>query len=126
MKSFRLRQHFSAAHFYHQTKWSEEKNRAEFGKCFTEFGHGHDYVCEIEFSGDELIAKSAFTKIMTQLDHQHMNFVIPEFKSKIPTTENMALYIQEKVSLELHKQKAESQILSLRLFETPDIWVELT
>lgn len=126
MSTIKYRQHFSAAHFYHQPAWSADRNQTEFGKCFTEYGHGHDYVCEIEFSNDDGSAEKAFRQVVESLDHQHLNFVIPEFKTLIPTTENLALYIQRQILLTLQKKKAESQLVSLRLFETPDIWVELS
>ncbi|MDX9731554.1 MAG: hypothetical protein RBT63_07270 [Bdellovibrionales bacterium] len=38
---------FSTAHLYHQPSWSEEKNRAEFGACFSQYGHGHNYRLEV-------------------------------------------------------------------------------
>jgi 6-pyruvoyltetrahydropterin/6-carboxytetrahydropterin synthase len=144
-----LRRSFSCAHFYHQPLWSEEKNRETFGKCFTEYGHGHDYRLEVTFSTshfhlDDSSIKSfeqVLTKILNpvieKLDHQHLNFVIPEFMtpkdsttaSQIPTTENLALYVRAQISeqLQIHTKntKGEITLLQLRLFERPDLWVEL-
>lgn len=144
-----LRRNFSCAHFYHQPQWSEEKNRETFGKCFTEYGHGHDYQLEVTFNSslfhlDEASIKSfeqKLTKILNpvieKLDHQHLNFTIPEFMtptdpataSKIPTTENLALYVRDQISEQLQSQpknkKGEITLQQLRLFERPDLWVEL-
>lgn len=119
---------FSAAHFYHQAAWSEEKNRETFGKCFTEYGHGHDYIVEVmvEFKKSDVEAiDQALTNVVSKIDHQHLNFVFAEFKEKVPTTENLAQFILKEMKSVLENIKAEAQIKHLRLFENPSIWVEL-
>lgn len=115
-----LKRSFSCAHFYRQDQWSNEKNRTVFGKCFTDYGHGHDYLLEVTFaSGDEKSLSKILDPIVEGLDHRHLNFVIPEFKTKVPTTENLALYIQDQIN-------RSAKIESLKLFERPDLWVELS
>lgn len=124
--SYKFQRSFSSAHFYKQAQWSPEKNQEEFGKCFTEFGHGHDYVLEIEIQGDNPIALSTCVqKVLDQLDHQHLNFVIPEFQKKIPTTENISLHLQNEIQKEFLRAQIKAQILSLKLSENSEIWVEL-
>lgn len=121
--------HFSAAHFYHQPAWSTQKNQETFGKCFTEYGHGHDYTLEVSLDCDKEQVREIHQVILSEaarLDHQHLNFVIPEFKIKIPTTENVAQYLAEKISSGLQNKKTEAQIIRLRLFESPQVWVEMT
>jgi 6-pyruvoyltetrahydropterin/6-carboxytetrahydropterin synthase len=111
---------FSAAHFYSNSQWSDQKNREIFGKCFTQFGHGHDYRIEVEVPVDQGQKLSEeLIVLVDRLDHQHLNFEIEEFKTKIPTTENIALFCKENLS------KAGLKVLSLKLFETPYLWVEL-
>jgi 6-pyruvoyltetrahydropterin/6-carboxytetrahydropterin synthase len=127
---FKFERSFSAAHFYKQPAWSLEKNQQEFGKCFTEFGHGHDYKLEITFESTAIepnvgLIKNLIENLIEKLDHQHLNFTIEEFRTQIPTTENIALYIQKKLKHDLKAQNVSSQIRSLRLQETPEIWVEL-
>lgn len=122
--TYTLQRSFSCAHFYHQTQWSEQKNRAEFGLCFTEFGHGHDYTLEIEFKTQDLNqARTDFNNLLNRLDHQHLNFIIPEFKVEIPTTENLSLYLKSNLENLFHKHH--SQLLRLKLSETPEIWTEV-
>jgi len=144
-----LRRHFSCAHFYHQPLWDEKKNRETFGKCFTEYGHGHDYQLEVTFSSSAFhldeSSLSSFKQtlarildpLIEKIDHQHLNFMIPEFMtpknstaaSKIPTTENLALCLREQILAALtnnsQSTKAEITLQQLRLFERPDLWVEL-
>ena len=124
MSSLTLKSSFSAAHFYNQPRWSEEKNRTEFGLCYSEYGHGHDYVLEVSFGGkaeDLLKQNSALQQkiegMTASLDHKHLNFTIPEFKEKIPTTENIALYFWNKLK--------SPEVISLKLYETSDLWVEV-
>lgn len=114
---------FSSAHFYAQPAWSEEKNRAEFGRCFTRYGHGHNYRAQATFLNSA--AADAFAKSLGEvtrvLDHEHLNFVIPEFATLVPTTENIALWIWDRL-----KQGARGPSLrKLKLFETDDLWVEI-
>jgi len=128
-KTLIVTENFSAAHFYHQKAWSEAENQACFGKCFTEHGHGHNYRLEVGFldpttSSHEL--KTAVKAATDLLDHQHVNFTIPEFKTQnplalIPTTENIAIYLLKK----LQERSPEARISYIKLFETTDIWVEI-
>lgn len=123
---FKVRKSFSCAHFYKQPQWSEDRNRSEFGKCFTDYGHGHDYTLEIEFEcSDPQSALPTIGEIVEKLDHQHLNFVIPEFSRKIPTTENLALYIFDETLKKWNSLNPAPRLKNLRLFETPEIWVEL-
>ncbi|WP_413581567.1 6-carboxytetrahydropterin synthase [Bdellovibrio sp. HCB288] len=123
-----LQSGFSAAHLYHQPLWSSEENLKNFGRCFTEHGHGHNYTLEVGFhltEGEVQVKleeyKSLLKNLTSFLDHEHLNFVIPEFKTTIPTTENIALYFLEK----LKEHLPEKQIAHIRLYETSDIWTEI-
>lgn len=132
---FKIQRTFSCAHRYDQPQWSAEKNQREFGKCFSPHGHGHDYVLEIEIEtegkGDSdsdswVESSSCVQKVIESIDHQHLNFAVPEFQTQIPTTENLSLYLQSKISALLNSLASKPRILSLTLHETPDIWVELS
>lgn len=123
-KTLILSEIFSAAHLYHQPAWSEAENKACFGKCFTEHGHGHNYRFEVGFTEPKAPREelSKAVKATTDLlDHQHLNFVIPEFKETIPTTENIAIYLLKK----LQERSPSEQISYIKLFEMNDLWVEI-
>ena len=49
MPTLRLvrRYRFCAAHRYHRTEWSEERNLEVFGRCASPHGHGHNYRLEL-------------------------------------------------------------------------------
>lgn len=120
MISYRQEVSFSCAHFYHQPKWSIEKNNLEFGKCFSQFGHGHDYRLVV-YSAPSSDLNAALNALKEHLDHKHLNFMIEYFKTNIPTTENICLYCLDFLKSAPYNLK----IHQMRLYEKPDLWVEL-
>ena len=124
MKTIVLEAEFSSAHFYHQPKWSEEKNEQEFGRCFTDYGHGHNYrlLCEWSDVSDKEIPdlRKKLNAVVEVVDHEHLNFVLPEFKNKIPTTEVMLQYFEKKLGEVITKK-----LVNLELFETAEIGAKL-
>ena len=125
MKTVILEKEFSAAHFYNQPQWTPQKNQEEFGRCYTEYGHGHNYRLRAEFLETSDLALEDFRKILNSvvsvIDHEHLNFVVPEFQNKIPTTEVILEYISEK----LKKKMGPKSLVNLELFETHDIGARL-
>lgn len=117
---------FSAAHFYQVENWSSEKNKANFGLCYNPWGHGHNYQVKIQFHVDSSINQNEILQLQElcnsvslELEHRHLNQEIAEFKKKVPTTENIALYLAKKIASRspfLHK---------LRLYEMPNLWVDI-
>ena len=126
---------FSSAHFYSQEKFSDEKNRETFGLCYTPHGHGHNYVVEAFLDGPidpatKLVVNLAdldrILRDATQpLEHKHLNLDVPEFKSLVPTTENIALYLRKRVLAALPVLGPKLRLNRLRLYETDSIWVEV-
>ncbi len=124
-----LQDEFSSAHLYHNKSLSQAENKENFGRCFTKYGHGHNYKISIGFvinpklSQDNLenlnkILKVKLKKLTSVLDHEHLNFVVPEFKTTIPTTENILLYF-EKSFLDL---KLKNDLAFIKLFESENLW----
>jgi 6-pyruvoyltetrahydropterin/6-carboxytetrahydropterin synthase len=120
---------FSSAHRYYQKSFSEEENRKVFGRCYTEYGHGHNYVLEITLGG-EIDAKTGMVinlvdvdhilkSVTDPLDHHHLNFDVAEFREVVPTTENIAKYCYEKVAGLLPKGV---KLVRARLFEADNLW----
>ena len=123
-----LQSGFSSAHLYHQPLWSSEENLKNFGRCFTKHGHGHNYTLEVGFNiGPDQVKekleeyKSLLKQLTSALDHEHLNFVIPEFQKTIPTTENIALYFLKKLKASL----SEKEIAHIKLYEMNDLWTEI-
>jgi len=103
---------FSAGHRLYSDRLSAEENEKVFGKCNRISGHGHNYVLEVTICGrldpvtGMVVNLSAFkqlleTRIVAELDHRNLNDPIPLLKSRIPTTENLAVAIWEALDGEL-------------------------
>lgn len=112
---------FSCAHFYAQTKWTNKKNKKEFGLCFSDYGHGHNYSLELHINSEyskkfQVVLK----KISSYLDHKHLNYDLPYFHKIIPTTENIAVFILDKI-----EDKYKKDLYSVKLKEMNSIWVEV-
>ncbi len=126
-----LKSYFSCAHLYKQNSFSVEENSSTFGKCFSTYGHGHNYKLEVTYllesnNSTEIKKRENFSKqIVQELDHHHLNFMIKEFKMEssnpnlIPTTENIALWILNRLNKETEKPTR------LRLYEMDDLYVEI-
>jgi len=121
---------FSAAHFYRNGEWSDEKNRAIFGLCFSDYGHGHDYQIELTVVSEKANwqaahgkAKDVVRRLCQAWDHQHLNFKVPEFgpQGLIPTMENLATVLLKKIKTEA----PDLNLIGVKLAERPDLWIEL-
>jgi len=124
-----LKSYFSSAHFYKKTDWSVDKNLKHFGKCYGDFGHGHNYVFEVslktnfaKMDSNEIQALQKRIKQLTDiLDHKHLNHEVPYFQDKIPSTEMICLYFKE----QLEQNLSYREVQKIRVYENTDLWSEL-
>ena len=122
---------FSASHYYHNPQWSEDENRRAFGKCANLNGHGHNYTLEVTVAG-EVDPTTGFVvdlkelkeilnrEVVDAMDHRHLNKEVPEFATKIPTTENIAIAVWQRLNDKLKVAK----LHRVRLYEMPDLFVD--
>ena len=122
---------FSASHYYHNPAFSPEENRRLFGKCNNPNGHGHNYTLEVTVKG-EVDPRSGFVvdlkqlkevlerEVLSVLDHRFLNKEVPEFATAIPTTENLAVSIWQRLLPKMHVAK----LHRVRVYETPDLFVD--
>ena len=102
------RYRFSASHRLHSPALSEPENRETYGKCNNPYGHGHDYVLEVTSVGpvdnrtgqvcnvatlDALVAQY----VLGELDHRNLNEDVEGFAERVPTSENLAIDIGERL-----------------------------
>src|ERR1700675_2057339 len=98
------RAEFSASHFYHNPNLSPEDNQRIFGKCNNPHGHGHNYALEVTVAGTinpktgmvlDLKELKALLQgeVLQLMDHRFLNEEVPVFRTRIPTTENIAIEI---------------------------------
>ncbi|HEY5254094.1 MAG TPA: 6-carboxytetrahydropterin synthase [Acidobacteriaceae bacterium] len=122
---------FSAAHYYWNDAWSQQENEKVFGKCANRNGHGHNYTLEVTVAG-EIDPISGFVvdlkalkdvierEVIQVYDHRHLNLEVPEFRTLIPTTENIAVAIWKR----LEKKIAGARLQRVRVYEMPDLFAD--
>ncbi len=118
--------HFNAAHRLYRKEWDDTKNYAIFGKCNNPNYHGHNYELIVSVTGEidqetgfvvdmKILKDLIRSKIEDALDHKNLNVEVPEFKSLIPTAENIAIVIYNKLRPHVDSNKE----LEVVLYETP-------
>jgi len=118
--------HFNAAHRLYRKDWSDEKNNSVFGKCSNPHFHGHNYELIVHVTGnidpetgyvmDMKILKNLIkSEVEEKLDHKNLNQEVPEFYNKIPTAENIVVFIFNALRPNLNSEHQ----LSVTLYETP-------
>lgn len=125
------REHFNSAHRLHNSRWSDEKNIAVFGKCNNPNYHGHNYELEVKIIGivNEDTGYIIDTKYLSDLikehvlhkfDHKNLNLDVEDFKNLNPTAENIAIVIYNI----LRPLIEENYELKIKLYETRRNFVE--
>ena len=103
------RLHFSAAHRLARPDWSEEQNRRVFGDCANPNWHGHNYDLEVTVSGPvdpatgyvmdlKALKDLVNRRVVDDLDHRNLNLEVPWLDGVIPSTENLAVRIWERIA----------------------------
>jgi len=122
---------FSSAHYYYNEAWSQQENEEVFGKCANRNGHGHNYTLEVTVAG-EIDPISGFVvdlkalkdviqrEVIQDYDHRHLNLEVPEFKSTVPTTENIAIAVWNR----LEKKIPGGRLHRVRVYEMPDLFAD--
>lgn len=100
---FGRRYMLSASHRLHTAALTAEANRAAYGKCNNEQGHGHNYFLEVLVGGlldvetgmvMDLVEldRTVQAQVLDRFDHANLN-VDPLFAKQVPTTENLCTAI---------------------------------
>src|SRR5215469_8166804 len=122
---------FSASHYYHNPAFTADENRRIFGKCNNPNGHGHNYTLEVTVKG-YVDRQSGFVvdlkqlkeimnrEVLDALDHRFLNKEVAEFETTIPTTENLAIAIWNRLKPKLRM----AELHRVRVYETPDLFVD--
>jgi 6-pyruvoyltetrahydropterin/6-carboxytetrahydropterin synthase len=125
-------EHFNAAHKLANPNWSKEKNEEVFGACANENWHGHNYELFVTIKGlphpetgflfdvkklSQLINKY----VIDELDHKILNIDVPFMQGQMCSTENLVIAIWKQLQPHI---PAEVKLHSIKLYETPRIFVE--
>lgn len=124
---------FSASHCLARLDWSDEQNRAVYGKCAHPAGHGHNYGLEVIVSGKmnpetgmvfdaSLLDKIVQEKVLKFLDHKNLNADVPWLSGVVPTSEVIVDRIWQQLEPEIAKTVTTAQLEKVVLHETSRIY----
>ncbi len=125
------KEHFNAAHRLNNPSWSEEKNKAVFGKCNNPNYHGHNYDLLVELVGEidpetgyvhdmKILSDLIKEHVLNKFDHKNLNLDTDEFSQLNPSAENIAVVIWN-----ILREKIDRKFeLKIRLYETERNFVE--
>ena len=126
------RLHFSASHRLARPEWSDERNREVFGPCANQHGHGHNYELDVTVAGPvdpetgyvmdlKALKEIVQRRVVNDMDHSHLNVDVPWLKGVLPSTENLAVCIWERIAPHI---PAPAVLHKVVLWETRRHWVE--
>ena len=119
------RVHFCAGHRLYNPALGDDENQATYGACSNPNGHGHNYDLEVTVEGEidpsvgyvmDLRALKNLLQdvVLDDLDHANLNVDVSWLEGVVPTTENLAVAIWNR----LVGQFAGPRLVSVRLWET--------
>ena len=121
------RAQFSASHCYWLPELDEAENWERFGACSRKPGHGHNYVLYVSLAGEidhygmvQNLSKVKHVinqEVVNQLDFAYLNDVWSEFTQTLPTTEQIARTIWQRLISHL-------PLTNICLFEHPQLWAD--
>jgi 6-pyruvoyltetrahydropterin/6-carboxytetrahydropterin synthase len=124
---------FSASHVCRNPEWTDEENHRVFGAAANPHGHGHNYVVEVSLRGEAhpvtgmILDLKDLKEILNRhvldvYDHRFLNYEVPPFDRQVPTTENIARDIWQRI--EPHLSNGTGRLHAVRVYETPDLYVD--
>ncbi len=118
---------FSASHRYWLPELSEAENATQFGPCMRFPGHGHNYILYVSMIGDVdangMVLNLSDVKhvirheVTDPLDFSYLNEAWEDFQQTLPTTENLARVIWNRLAPHL-------PLVDIKLVENENLWAE--
>jgi 6-pyruvoyltetrahydropterin/6-carboxytetrahydropterin synthase len=123
---------FSASHVCRNQKLSDEENRRLFGAAANPHGHGHNYTLDVTLEGSpdpvtgmvldlKVLKEILEERVLGPFDHRFLNHEVPPFDTVVPTVENVTVEMWHRL---VDAIPGPARLHSLRLYETPDLYVE--
>ena len=124
---------FSASHLCRLPGLSAEENQKLYGMAANEHGHGHNYVVEVSLAGEpdpvtgmvldlKELKEILNREIVAPYDHRFLNYEVPPFDRIVPTAENIARDIWQRLERPLNSPG--HRLHAVRVYETPDLYVD--
>src|ERR1035441_11121677 len=114
---------FSASHVCRLPQLSEQENLELFGLAANPNGHGHNYVLEVSLEGEpdavtgmvmdlKELKEILMRHVVEPYDHRFLNYEVPPFDHVVPTTENIARDIWQRLEPHLTDRDRKSTRLN--------------
>lgn len=125
------RLHFNAAHRLHNPARSDAWNEETFGPCNHPNYHGHNYELEVMVEGEidpetgyvvdvGVLKRIVEEEVVRHVDHRNLNLDVPFFRDHIPSAENIAVFVWQRIVDRIPR----GRLKRVRLWETPRNWVD--
>ena len=122
---------FSACHACGLPDLTEEQNYEIYGEASRL--HGHNFMVEVTLEGEpdpvtgmvydlKRLKEILHREVIELLDHRNLNAEIEPFQRIVPTAENLARLIWDRVAP--YFQDGGPRLSSVRVHETEDLYVE--
>jgi 6-pyruvoyltetrahydropterin/6-carboxytetrahydropterin synthase len=124
---------FSASHVCRNPRLSEQENREIYGLGANPHGHGHNYVVEVSVVGEpdpltgmvmdlKELKEILNREIVDVYDHRFLNYEVAPFDCVVPTTENIALDIWNRLAPRI--PGGARRLERVRVYESAGAFVE--
>ena len=123
---------FSASHICRSDQLSDAENERVYGPAANPLGHGHNYVVEVAIAGEpdpvtgmildlKHLKEMLEEHVLNVYDHRLLNREVPPFDRVVPTVENIAIDIWNRVAPLL---EGRARLHSVKVHETNELSVE--
>ncbi len=123
---------FSASHVCRLPQLSAAENERLYGPAANPHGHGHNYEIEVAIEGDpdpvtgmildlKELKEILEDRVLNVYDHRMLNREVEPFDRIVPTVENIAIDIWNRVAPGIGGR---ARLYSVRVHETSELWAE--
>jgi 6-pyruvoyltetrahydropterin/6-carboxytetrahydropterin synthase len=122
---------FAASHICRSPHLSDAENERIYGLAANPQGHGHNYVVEVAIEGEpdpvtgmildlKKLKDVLEERVLSVYDHRLLNREVDSFADKVPTVENIAVDIWQRVA----DHVSPGRLYSVRVHETNELFAE--
>jgi len=127
---------FSASHICRSVQLSDAENERVYGPAANPHGHGHNYVVEVAVEGDPdpvtgmildltRLREILDEKVLDVYDHRLLNREVSPFDHVVPTVENIAIDIWNRIAPSITSiDGGRAKLYAVRVHETSELSVE--
>jgi 6-pyruvoyltetrahydropterin/6-carboxytetrahydropterin synthase len=125
---------FSASHICRAAGLSDAENERVYGPAANPLSHGHNYIVEVAIQGEpdpvtgmildlKRLKDVLEERVLSVYDHRLLNREIPSFENLVPTVENIAIDIWQRIERHIDPT-GRARLYSVRVHETSELFAE--